>query len=57
VALPLLSPSALRLPAAALGLLLLAATARVSGLIGARELARIGDGLGLGGARPESPGA
>ncbi len=56
IALPLLSPAALRFPAAALGLLLLAASARLSGLIGARDLARIGDGLGLGGARPESPG-
>jgi len=51
----LASPDRLRLPAAALGLVLLAAGARVSGLLAARDLSRIAAGLGLGGARSGSP--
>lgn len=57
VALPLLSPASERLPAVVWGLLLLVIGARVSGLVGAKELKLVGQSLGLGGPRAERPGA
>jgi len=55
VAIVLASPERLRLPAAALGLVVLAAGARGSGLIGVADLARIATGLGV--TRLQSPRA
>jgi O-antigen/teichoic acid export membrane protein len=56
MALPLLVPVGLRLPAALLGLPLLALGARVSGLVSAQDIARIRGGM-VPGARPTSPPA
>lgn len=57
VALVLASPERLRLAAAAAGLMLLAAGARVSGLLGPADLARISAGLGFGRSSLEGRGA
>jgi O-antigen/teichoic acid export membrane protein len=55
VVLVLASPERLRLPAAALGLVVLAAGTRGTGLIGVADLARIATGLGI--ARLQGPRA